>query len=940
MFKNMKLGTKIAGGFAIVLLLTAVCGYVGYNGLTSVTEIVGKADDGNRMIKIIQAARQQEKNFIIRGDKEYVAKVGEQTETLADQAKETKEKMNDASDRAMMDDVADNTGKYKDAFGKYVELAAGKDKAGEEMVKAARDLQTVGDTIRQEQKSQLGDVQKKGAADMDDKLWKADSANRIIKLAIQCRQEEKNFILRGDQKNVKTVRSLTNQIITLAQEMKAKFNQQANKDQTDKVLVAVQAYQKGFDTYVTLRGKQGTADETMVASARKLLTAAAEMRTEQKAQLATLINKGIDAKAVTDKLTKADDANRIIKWTLEARRHEKNYMLRNDEQYLKKVRGLVDQIISLAGDMKVRFKQPANDVKADQVVAQAKAYRETFERLVVSQKHAEQIVASAEDYKKAFGQYVDAGNETSVADIAMVDAARELQKVADTIRVEQKAQYTQIQKDVAYNVDDKLTKADDANRLIKLALACRQDEKNYMLRNDEKYAKAADEKFGAIVALAKDMESRFNQQVNKEQTKKIAASALQYKKAFGDYVKLVADQGVADKAMVAAAQEVQSVCEKSREVQKDKMDSTTASSNALMIGGALVAIILGSILALVITRGITKPVNRIIEGLTSGAEQVTAASGQVSSSSQSLAQGATEQAAAVEETTSSIEEMSSMTKQNAGNAVEAKNLSAGARDGAEKGAEAMSRMSKAIEDIKKSSDETSKIIKTIDEIAFQTNLLALNAAVEAARAGDAGKGFAVVAEEVRNLAKRSAEAAKNTSEMIAESVKNADNGVQISQEVTQQFAEITSGIRKVNDLIAEIAAASSEQSQGIEQVSTAIGQIDQVTQSSAATAEESASASEELSAQAEELKYMVDSLRALVEGASSSANSGGHVPSGTKTTGKMGGSDKLWHKISDGGAKKQTAARKATSGNGQNQQKNPEELIPLNEEDTSTLASF
>ncbi|MCD6365486.1 MAG: hypothetical protein J7M14_06380 [Planctomycetes bacterium] len=241
--------------------------------------------------------------------------------------------------------------------------------------------------------------------------------------------------------------------------------------------------------------------------------------------------------------------------------------------------------------------------------------------------------------------------------------------------------------------------------------------------------------------------------------------------------------------------------------------------------------------------------------------QVAGASGQISAGSQSLAQGTAEQAASLEEVTSSIEEMASMTKQNAANATEAKNLAAGATQNADKGGEAMRRMSAAIDDIKKSSDDTAKIVKTIDEIAFQTNMLALNAAVEAARAGEAGKGFAVVAEEVRNLAQRSAEAARNTAEMIDESVKNSDNGVEIAKEVGGSLEQIADGNRKVNDLIAEIAAASDEQSQGAEQITIAVSQMDQVTQSAAANAEESAAAAEELNAQAGELRNMTDQFK-------------------------------------------------------------------------------
>jgi methyl-accepting chemotaxis protein len=238
-------------------------------------------------------------------------------------------------------------------------------------------------------------------------------------------------------------------------------------------------------------------------------------------------------------------------------------------------------------------------------------------------------------------------------------------------------------------------------------------------------------------------------------------------------------------------------------------------------------------------------------------QQVAGASGQISSGSQSLAQGANEQASSLEEVSASLEEMSSMTRQSSDNAMAAKNLAGEADSHARSGTEAMARMSKAIVKIKDSSDQTAKIVKTIDEIAMQTNLLALNAAVEAARAGEAGRGFAVVAEEVRNLAQRSAQAAKSTADMIGESVKNADEGVKIAREVAKSFESIAVSSRKVNDLIAEIASASKEQSQGIEQVNAAVSQMDKVTQQTAANAEESASSSEELSSQAEELQSMV-----------------------------------------------------------------------------------
>ena len=260
-------------------------------------------------------------------------------------------------------------------------------------------------------------------------------------------------------------------------------------------------------------------------------------------------------------------------------------------------------------------------------------------------------------------------------------------------------------------------------------------------------------------------------------------------------------------------------------------------------------------------------INSAVETLDSSLQQVNIASDQVASASaqigtgsQALAQGASEQASSLEEISSSLQEMASMTKQNTGNAIEAKGLTENTKQSTMRGVESMNRLSEAVRAIKSSSDQTAKIVKTIDEIAFQTNLLALNAAVEAARAGEAGKGFAVVAEEVRNLAMRSAEAAKNTADLIEESSKNADNGVAFNLEVLKNLNEINNEVNKVSEMMAEIAAGSEQQSQGIDQINTAVDQMNQLTQHNAANSEESASAAQELGSQAQEMRQMVETF--------------------------------------------------------------------------------
>jgi methyl-accepting chemotaxis protein len=261
-----------------------------------------------------------------------------------------------------------------------------------------------------------------------------------------------------------------------------------------------------------------------------------------------------------------------------------------------------------------------------------------------------------------------------------------------------------------------------------------------------------------------------------------------------------------------------------------------------------------------LSRSINRSIRHISDKMLASAEQVTSASAQVASASQTLADGASDQAAAIEETSSSLETVTSSSKSSLQGAEEATHLSQEAHRAADKGAADMQEMTGAMDAIKASSQDIAKIIRTIDEIAFQTNILALNAAVEAARAGEAGMGFAVVAEEVRALAHRSAQAAKETAAKIEGAITNTTQGVAISQRVSQTLSDIVTKVKQVDEIASKATEGSRAQTDNLSQINTAIGRMNQLTQNTAASAEESAAAAEELRTQADALKQGVMEL--------------------------------------------------------------------------------
>ncbi len=845
--KNMKLGTKIALGFGVLIAIAAILGGVGVVQMGTVEtettklaqEYVPEVDMAAELRAAANRLMYAMRGYIFTGDQTFYDEAQKELQAAKnaiEQGGQLEERSKHLKGlRGHLEVATKAIDAYGASIGQTGEIIARMQGNRAALDASAGKYMTVCNEFLSGQNQAFRD-------DLAGAQKRVEIVNEIVNLGVNVR--ETNF--KGQATNstalIEVAIDLLAGLDTYMEELRAITRDAADIKRIDEIAAAAKAYAQNMKGYIQTTDEMKAAGEKMEAVAAGYMKNCNEFLDGQNEKM--LREFGRSDVNVEERLKKI----RLVNDTIEA----------GNAACIMSFKAQATQDAKLIQEAEIAFRG-VMDISSNL----RKITRDTEDI-----KRIDEIEAAAEDYISAIGAYLK--NFRTIAEFrsAMDQAAGQYVEQCETFLEGQ-------QKKLADDMYERNAKIMLVNGVIDLQNDIRVKVFKAQALERPAIMEEALNNFPKIKGTLEELRKITRIDVDIKRIEQVESAGNAFKGGMAEFLsnwKMMQDIGnkgeTAGRGVIDACRSMASAgMQATGKVATDAV-GLLKSSSWIMIVGLIAAVILGALIALFLTRSITGPIRRIIKGLSDGSDQVASASHQVSSGSQSLAEGAAEQAASIEETSSSLEEMSSMTKKNADNANEARSMMEEAGQIVDNVNRHMGEMLSAIEEITRSSEETGKIIKTIDEIAFQTNLLALNAAVEAARAGEAGAGFAVVADEVRNLALRAADAARNTSNLIENTIKAVKNGNELTQTTQEAFRDNMEISRKVGGLVDEITAASNEQAQGIEEINRAVTEMDKVVQQVAANAEESASASEEMSAQAEQMQAYVAQLVGMVGGSS------------------------------------------------------------------------
>ncbi len=590
--RNLRIWMKLALGFGGVLILTMLVGYVGWSGLANTDAIVGKADDANRLIKQALNARLEQKSYMAEKQDVYAEKVASVMGEIDAAAVEMEARMKDAKDKADVAAAKEAAAKYHKSFQNWVSMSKQQDLQYQNMLAKANEAIKQSEALRADQKAQLAQKQKEGTALVADKLYKADSANRLIKQAANARLAQKNYMAELDQAYADEEDKWIKEIVGLCDELTAAMKQQVNKDQVTAAKQAGESYDRNFKTWVELAQQKDVLGEQMDKNAAAFMNEVDKLSEDQKTKLAQEIESGDkDAEALAERAWKSKVSDAIRIRANNTRQHQRDYKLTGDEKFNAELRKAVADIESDAQDLIKRFNDKANKDQAKAVADAARQYRDRF------------------------GEWVTCDKKQQDAYAALVKNAGEFVTACEELRADQKSQLAKVQKENAAFLADKLWKADSASEALELLSSARIAQKNYMADKDSKYVDEFDAKVISLRSLCEKLTAAMNQQANKDQVAGAQAGVDAFSESFHKWVDLQSQMDGQYAILVEAAGEFGKVCDSLRSGQKAKMEKTIASANLQLLAGVAGALVIGAFLAVLITQMIVGPVRKCVNSV-------------------------------------------------------------------------------------------------------------------------------------------------------------------------------------------------------------------------------------------------------------------------------------------------------------------------------------
>ena len=596
--KNLKVWMKLAIGFGLILALTIGVGYVGWSGLCDTNVIVEKADDANRLIKQALNARLEQKNYMAEKEDVYADKVAEVVAEIDEAAVALEAKMNDAHDKADVVAAREASATYHKSFQNWVAMSKQQDLQYKNMLAKANEAISESEALRADQKAQFEKVQSEGAAFVADKLYKADSANRLIKTASKARLSQKNYMAELEQKYADEEDQQIQEIVGLCDELIAAMKQQANKDQVTAAKEAGQAYDKNFKMWVELAQQKSVLDTQMDKNAATFMEEVVKLSEDQKTKLKEEIDGDSKSSSeLADRAWKSKVADSVRIRANNCRQYQRDYKITSDERFASQLDEAVADISRDAQDLKERFNQQVNK---DQATA---------------------VEEAAKQYGSRFNEWVDCSHKQATAYEAMVKNAETFVNNCEALRADQKQQLAEAQKKNAEFTADKLWKADSAGRVLELLANARINQKNFMAEKDPECIEKFDADVASILALCDELSASMKQQTNKDQVAGAKAGVKAYSDSFHKWADLQTQMDGEYTTLVKAAGEFGDLCDNLRAGQKAKMTETIARSTTMVFIGVGVALLFGFVVAIVITRLVVVPVRKCVDSVTALASQ-------------------------------------------------------------------------------------------------------------------------------------------------------------------------------------------------------------------------------------------------------------------------------------------------------------------------------